>query len=146
MSENIDEAEITTDHGPKPYVVDIEAATLANDNFRSTLWTGEYLQLTLMAIPAGEDIGLEQHPDHDQFLRIESGTGRVQMGPEEDQLDFDHEVADDDVILVPAGQWHNVTNTGDEPLKIYSLYGPPDHVHGTVHPTKTDAENDPNED
>lgn len=135
-----------TDHGKKPYIVDIEKETLDNDAFRDTLWTGEHLQLTVMRIKPGDDIGLEVHPDNDQFLRIEQGRGRCQMGPAEDDLPFDEEVTDDWVILVPAGTWHNVTNIGDEDLKVYALYGPPDHVPGTVHPTHEDAENDPNED
>lgn len=135
-----------TDHGKKPYIVDIEKETLDNDAFRDTLWTGEHLQLTVMRIKPGDDIGLEVHPDNDQFLRVEQGRGRCQMGPAEDDLPFDEEVTDDWVILVPAGTWHNVTNIGDEDLKVYALYGPPDHVPGTVHPTHEDAENDPNED
>lgn len=135
-----------TDHGKQPYVVNIETETLGNDNFRTTLWTGEHLQLTVMSIKPGDDIGLEVHPDNDQFLRVEQGRGRCQMGPAEDDLPFDQPVKDDDVILVPAGTWHNVTNTGEEDLKVYALYGPPDHVPGTVHKTHQDAEDDPNED
>ena len=134
------------DLGKKPYIVDIEKETLDNDAFRDTLWTGEHLQLTVMSIKPGDDIGLEVHPDNDQFLRVEKGRGRCQMGPAEDDLPYDEEVSDDWIILVPAGTWHNVTNTGDEDLKVYALYGPPDHVPGTVHPTHQDAENDPNED
>ena len=134
-----------TDHGPQPYVLDIEDATLANPNFRATLWTGAHLQLTVMSIPPGDDIGLEVHPDNDQFLRIEQGTGRVQMGPTQDEVTFTAEVEDDSVIFVPAGTWHDIINTGEEDLKLYTLYGPPDHVHGTLHPTKHDAEIDPNE-
>lgn len=135
-----------TDHGKKPYVLDIEKETVGNDTFRTTLWTGDHLQLTVMSIKPGDDIGLEVHPDNDQFLRVEQGRGRCQMGPAEDDLPFDEEVSDDWAILVPAGTWHNVTNIGDEDLKVYALYGPPDHVPGTVHPTHEDAENDPNED
>lgn len=131
-----------TDHGPKPYVVNIEDETLGNTNYRTTLWTGKYMQMTVMAIAPGDDIGLEVHEDHDQFLRVEQGRGRVQIGPEKDALDFDEEVGDDWVILVPAGSWHNVTNIGDEPLKVYSLYAPPEHAHGTVHPTKADSDAD----
>lgn len=131
-----------SDHGPEPYVVNIEDQTLANTNYRTTLWSGKYMQMTVMAIAPGEDIGLEVHHDHDQFLRVEQGRGRVQMGPAEDRLDFDEEVGDDWVILVPAGSWHNVTNIGDEPLKVYSLYGPPEHAHGTVHATKADSDAD----
>lgn len=134
------------DHGPNPYVVNIEDKTLENDTFRTTLWTGKHLQMTVMSIPVGGDVGLEVHPDNDQFLRVEQGKGRCQMGDAEDALTFDHEVADDDVILVPAGKWHNVTNIGDEPLKLYTLYGPADHLPGTVHQTQEDQENDPNED
>ena len=130
------------DEGPTPFVTDIEADTLANESYRVARWTGSNLQMTLMTIQPGHDIGLEVHPDGDQFLRVESGTARVQMGSSEDDLSFDREVADDWVILVPAGMWHNVTNIGDEALKIYAIYGPPEHPHGTIHPTKADADAD----
>lgn len=135
-----------TDHGKKPYVIDIEQETLDNTNYRTTLWTGAHMQLTVMEIQPGDDIGLEVHPDVDQFIRIEDGKGTCLMGPAEDNLDFKREVEDDDAILVPAGYWHNVVNTGKKPLKLYTLYGPADHVAGTVHPTHEDAEKDPNED
>lgn len=135
----------TKDYGPEPFTINIEDDTKANTNFRTTRWTGKHLQLTLMSIPVGGDIGLEVHPDNDQFLRIEKGKGRVQMGPSKDQLTYDRQVEDDWVILVPAGTWHNVTNIGDEPMQLYALYGPPDHKHGTVHKTQADAEADPNE-
>ena len=127
------------DQGPKPYVVNIEEATLENTNYRTTLWTGSNLQLTVMSIQPGHDIGLEVHHDHDQFLRVEKGRGRVQMGPAKDDLSFDVEAADDDAIFVPAGSWHNVTNVGDEPLQVYSIYAPPEHPHGTVHVTYEEA-------
>lgn len=126
------------DHGNKPFITNIEAATLENNNFRTTLWTGANLQLTLMTIQPGEDIGLEVHADHDQFLRIEQGSVVVHIGPGEDELEEMH-AAEDDAIFVPAGMWHNVTNTGDMPLKLYSIYAPPEHSHGTVHATKQDA-------
>jgi mannose-6-phosphate isomerase-like protein (cupin superfamily) len=129
-----------TDEGPDPFVIDIEAATEANQNYRTALWTGAHLQLTVMSIPVGGDIGLEVHPDRDQFLRVEDGKGLVQMGPAENDLPFEREVEDDWVILVPAGTWHNVTNTGREPLKVYALYGPPEHAHGTKHATKAEAD------
>jgi mannose-6-phosphate isomerase-like protein (cupin superfamily) len=132
--------EVGQDAGPHPYVVNIERPTLANDTFRSTVWTGTHLQLTVMSIEPGGEIGLEAHRDRDQFLRVESGQGRVQMGPAKDELTFDREVGDDWAILVQAGSWHNVTNIGQEPLKIYSLYGPPEHPHGTVHATKAEAD------
>lgn len=134
-----------TDHGGEPYVVDIEDKTVENDLFRDTLWTGKHLQLTVMSIPVGGDIGLEVHKKNDQFLRIEQGKGKVQMGDAEDKLDFTTDVEDDFIIMVPAGKWHNVTNTGDEPLKVYALYGPADHEPGTQHPTQADAEADPTE-
>ena len=127
-----------TDSGPYPYVVGIEQATLENETFRTTLWTGNHLQLTVMSIEPGEDIGLESHAEVDQFLRIESGIARVQMGPAEDQLTFDEEVGDDWAVLVPAGFWHNLTNLGGSPLKLYSIYAPPEHAPGTVHATKAD--------
>ena len=133
---------MSTDAGPNPFVVDIESATLENDNYRTTLWTGNNLQMTVMSIEVGGDIGLEVHEDGDQFLRVEQGKARVQMGPAEDDLSFDEEVGDDWVILVPAGQWHNVTNIGDEPLKVYALYAPPEHPHGTVHATREEADAD----
>lgn len=134
-----------TDQGRKPFVIDIEHETLENENFRTTLWTGAHLQLTVMSIPPGGDIGLEVHEENDQFLRVEQGHGRCEMGPTEGNLNFVREVADDDIILVPAGMWHNVTNTGDDDLKVYALYGPADHEPGTVHPTQADAEADPHE-
>jgi mannose-6-phosphate isomerase-like protein (cupin superfamily) len=128
------------DRGPQPHVLDIEQATLGNDTYRTAVWTGSYLQLTVMSIEPGGEIGLEVHEDHDQFLRIESGRGRVQMGPAKDRLDLDREVGDDWAILVPAGSWHNLTNIGDDPLKLYSLYAPREHPHGTVHRTKAEAD------
>jgi mannose-6-phosphate isomerase-like protein (cupin superfamily) len=127
-----------TDHGPDPYVVNIEEATIANENFRTTLWTGTNIQLTVMSIPVGGDIGLEVHPHHDQFLRLEQGKGRVQMGPAKDDLDYAKDIEADWVVLIPAGKWHNVTNIGDEPMKVYSIYGPPHHEHGTIHETQED--------
>ncbi len=130
------------ERGPDPHVIDIEEATLANTNFRTTLWTGPQLQMTVMSIDPGDDIGLEVHPDGDQFLRVEQGRAKVEMGPAEDQLDFERTVEDDWVILVPAGSWHNITNVGDEPLKLYVLYAPPEHDRATVHPDKAAAEAD----
>lgn len=134
------------DYGKKPYVVDMEGYTLDNDNFRATLWTGEKLQLTVMSIQPGDDIGLEIHEGTDQFLHIEEGNGLCQMGDAEDNLTFEQKVSADDAIFVPADTWHNVVNTGDEPLKLYTVYAGPDHVPGTIHETHEDAKNDPNED
>ncbi|NLP45838.1 MAG: cupin domain-containing protein, partial [Epulopiscium sp.] len=97
-------------------------------------------QLTLMSIHVGDDIGLEIHPDHDQFIRIEEGQGIVKMGNKKDQLNFQRRVYDDYAIFIPAGTWHNLINTGYKPLKLYSIYAPPEHPHGTIHVTKEDAE------
>lgn len=129
-----------TDHGADPYVVDIQEATVENDTFRTALWTGSNMQLTVMSIQPGDDIGLEVHDDHDQFLRVEEGVGFVQMGPNENELDFEANAEDDYAIFVPAGTWHNVTNTGDIPLKLYSIYAPSEHPRGTVHETKAEAD------
>ena len=128
-----------TDHGPHPFVTDIEEATVGNDTYRTALWTGRNLQLTVMSIEPGHDVGLEVHDDHDQFLRIEEGTARVQMGPAREDLAFDETVGDDHAVFVPAGSWHNLTNVGDRPLKLYSIYAPAEHPHGTVHATKAEA-------
>ncbi|MCL2540446.1 MAG: cupin domain-containing protein [Firmicutes bacterium] len=136
----IQQSKPRTDYGPNPFVIDINKATLANDTYRTALWTGKHLQLTLMSVNPNEDIGLEVHPDTDQFLRIEKGIGVVQMGSSRDNLSFQQNVYDDCAILVPAGTWHNVTNTGREPMKIYSIYAPPHHPWGTIHQTKAIAE------
>lgn len=129
---------VLKDYGPAPFVIDIERATSQNRTFRTALWTGKYLQLTLMSIGVGEDIGLEVHEDHDQFIRIEDGHGLILMGDRPERLSFQANVTDDDVILIPAGTWHNLLNTGNKPLKLYSIYAPPEHPHGTVHQTKAD--------
>ena len=101
------------DFGAKPYVVNIEELTVANDTFRTAVWTGSNMQMTVMAIQPGDDIGAEVHDDHDQFLRIEQGAARVVMGDSADDLSFDVPAEADFAILVPAGKWHNVINTGD---------------------------------
>ncbi|WP_445900264.1 cupin domain-containing protein [Desulfitobacterium sp. THU1] len=128
------------DCGPNPFVVNIEQATLQNNTFRTTLWTGSHLQLTLMSINVGDSIGLEIHPNVDQFLRIEQGQGLVMMGDSRDRLYYQQGVGDNYAVFIPAGKWHNVINTGRVPLKLYSIYAPPQHPHGTVHVTKRDAE------
>jgi mannose-6-phosphate isomerase-like protein (cupin superfamily) len=122
------------------WVADVEQATLDNTNFRQVLFTGEHTQLTVMSLKPGEEIGWEAHEDLDQFLRLEQGSGRVEFGKTEDAVDETHEVSDDWAIIVPAGVWHNVVNTGDEDLKLYSLYSPPEHPDGTIHVTKAEAD------
>ncbi len=128
------------DHGPEPYVTNIDQATRCNTNYRTALWTGRHLQLTLMSIPVGGEIGLEVHPDTDQFLRIESGSGVTLLGPEKNRLNERRQVFDGYAVFVPAGTWHNIVNTGNQPLKLYTLYAPPHHPHGTVQATKAIAD------
>lgn len=118
----------------KGFVENIEQLTTANMHFRRVVYTGKHLQLVLMTLKPGEEIGAEVHEGHDQFFRVESGTGEV-------VIDGNHRpIADDDAIIVPAGARHNVVNTGSEPLQLYTLYAPPEHRDGVVHPTKAAAE------
>ena len=131
---------LPTDFGPQPFVVDIEKATLSNENYRTVLWTGDHLQVTLMTIPVGENIGLEVHPHVDQFLRLESGVGVAQMGASPEALNVVQPVFENSAVFVPAGTWHNITNTGHAPMKLYSIYAPANHPHGAVHATKAIAE------
>ena len=131
---------MTEDNGKKPYVVNIEDLTNENSNFRTAAWTGEYLQMTLMSIEVGGEIGAEIHDDTDQFLRIEQGSAKVVMGDSEDNMAFEVPAEDDFAIFIPAGKWHNVINVGDEPLKMYSIYAPSHHPFGTVHATKADSD------
>lgn len=118
----------------------IEEATTGNTTFRTVLFTGKRMQLTVMSIGPGEEIGLEIHDDTDQFLRVEEGRARVVMGTSKDKLDEVHELVDDWAVIVPAGTWHNVINTGKTTLKLYSIYTPPEHPPGTVHKTKAEAD------
>jgi len=130
----------SVDQGPNPFTIDIKKATLENNNYRTTIWTGKNLQLTVMSIPPQTDIGLEVHHDHDQFLRVEDGQGLVTMGNRRDNLYYQQYAFDDTAVFVPAGTWHNIINTGNKPLKVYSIYAPPQHEHGTIHATKEIAE------
>lgn len=122
------------------WAADIEAATLENDTFRTVLFTGRSLQLTVMHLEPGEEIGLEVHDDLDQFIRVEQGRARVTLGPTRDDLSEVCGLEDDWAIVIPGGTWHNVENVGDEPLKLYSIYAPPEHPDGTVHRTKAEAD------
>lgn len=131
---------IGEDFGPNPYVVDIEKATLENPFFRRALWTGTHLQLTLMCIPPCGEIGLEMHPDLDQFLRLEQGRGRVMMGSTQTSLNYQRDVSENFAIFIPAGTWHNLVNTGDEPIKLYSIYAPVQHPAGIIQCTKADSD------
>lgn len=118
----------------KGFVQDIEELTKDNDNFRKVVYTGKYLQLVLMTLQPGEEIGSEVHEDHDQFFRVEDGKGEVIIDNQT------HQIEDDDAVIVPAGARHNVINTGDEPLKLYTIYGPPEHRDGVIHDTKENAD------
>ena len=127
-----EQAERQQDFGNTPYVVDIEEAAERNRAFRQAIWTGRHLQVTLMSIRPGQEIGLERHPNTDQFLRIEEGHGVVQMGNSRNNLDFQRRIEEDDAVMIPAGKWHNVRNTGREVLKLVSIYAPPEHPFGTL--------------
>lgn len=120
----------------KGFVADIEQLTTQNQDYRRVLYTGHHLQLVLMTLRPGEEIGEEVHDDRDQFFRIERGEGELVIDG------ATHRVSADMAMIVPAGARHNVRNTGRVPLQLYTLYGPPEHRHGTVHRTKADAERD----
>ncbi|HQG77139.1 MAG TPA: cupin domain-containing protein [Bacteroidales bacterium] len=128
------------DMGGQPWAMDIEEGTLGNDNYRAANWTGSNIQLVFMSLKPGEVIDLEVHDDHDQFFRIEQGEARILMGKTRDDLSYDKRVSDDWSVLVPAGYWHKVENVGTNDLKLYTIYGPPEHQKGTVHKTYNDAE------
>ncbi|NLD53120.1 MAG: cupin domain-containing protein [Burkholderiaceae bacterium] len=120
----------------KGFVDDIEKLTEENTDFRRVLYTGQNMQLVLMSLKPGEEIGEEVHDDRDQFFRIEMGKGEVLIDGKR------HSVEADDAIIVPAGARHNVVNKGSEPLRLYTLYAPPEHKDGTVHVTKAEADAD----
>ena len=118
----------------KGFTGDIERLTLENGDFRRVLYTGQYLQLVLMTLPPGEEIGEEVHEDRDQFFRIEAGEAEISIDGVVSPLKAD------DAAIVPAGARHNVVNTGSEPLRLYTLYGPPEHADGTVRANRAEAE------
>jgi mannose-6-phosphate isomerase-like protein (cupin superfamily) len=118
----------------KGYIADIEKLTEDNSAFRHVLYTGQHLQLVLMALNPGESIGVETHATHDQFFRIEQGKGTASING------VAHKVKDGDCVIVPAGAVHNLTNTGDQTLRVYTLYGPPEHRDGVIQKTKAEAD------
>lgn len=138
----LDTAKRIEDIGPEPQSFNIEEGTTQNSDYRSVAWSGRYLQVTLMSIPVGGDVGLEAHPETDQFLRLEAGTGRAQMGTAKDTLTFDKDVSDGWCVLVPAGTWHNITNTGTSPMQLYAIYAPSHHAPGRVQSTTAVAASD----
>lgn len=120
------------------YSVQLEEATLHNEYFRQVLYTGPHSQLVVMALQPGDDIGAEVHAEHDQFIRVEAGQGLAIIGEEEFAL------ADGMAVVIPAGSLHNIINTSaSEVMKLYTVYTPPEHKDGKVHPTKADALSDP---
>ena len=129
-----------TDYGPKPFTANIPCALRQDQNFRRAFWTGCRLQMTLMTIPACGEIGVEMHPDTDQFIRVEEGQAQVCMGAFRERLDTTCRLVSGDALFVPGGTWHNVRNTVACPLKLTSIYAPPEHPRGTVHRMKADAE------
>lgn len=122
------------------WMKNIEEETRSNTTFRTALWTGKHSQLTVMSLGPGEEIGLEVHPDVDQFFRLEEGKARVEVGTSRQDLSEAHEVSEDWAFIVPAGTWHNVINTSEGDLKLYTIYSPPNHPPGTTHATKADAD------
>ena len=133
---------IGKDPGAVSYVTDIYRRACRNRNFRETVWTGNHLQLTVMDIPPCGEIGVECHPDTDQLIRVEAGQAMVFMGACRERLDFRRRLGAGEAVLVPCGTWHNVVNDGRKPLKLSSVYAPPQHPRGTVHRTRVDAEKD----
>ena len=115
------------------YVINIEEKSLENNYFREVLFTTDKSQLVVMALRSGEEIGTEVHPEHDQFIRIESGKGKAIMNGEE------HEISDGSAIVIPAGAQHNIVNTSEVAMKLYTIYTPPEHKPGTIHKTKEET-------
>ena len=114
---------------------DIEARTLENGDFRRVLYTAPHSQLVVMTLQPGEEIGMERHEDGDQFIRVEAGEGEAVLDGQR------HKLRDGSAVVVPAGTEHNVTNTSQsEPLRLYTVYTPPEHPDGTIHRTKQDAD------
>ena len=128
------------DNGGNPDCENIEQITVRNTNFRTAVWTGSYMQMTVMCIPVCGDIGLEIHPQTDQFIRIEQGNALAEIGKCKGNPDFQCCIKKNDAVFIPAGTWHNITNTGKIPLKISVIYAPPHQPKGTVHPTKESAD------
>ena len=131
-----------SDPGAVPFTINLGQTSRQNQNFRTTLWTGNLLQLTVMCIPFRGEIGLELHPDTDQLIRVEEGQATVHMGKHRDQMTIHRLLGMGDAVLIPCGTWHNVVNTGNRTLKLSSVYAPAHHPKGTIHRTKADAEQD----
>lgn len=126
--------------GDQPCVINIHRTACCNNDYRREIWTGDHLQVTVMSIPCGGEVGLEVHDTLDQLLRIEYGVASVYMGDTKQSVRFVGQANSDYAVLVPAGTWHNIINRQNVPLKLYSVYAPPKHPVGTVQPTKFDAD------
>lgn len=133
-------SERITDYGGQPFIVNINQFAKINNSFRTALWTGDWLQVTLMSIPVGEDIGIEMHPDTDQLIKIEDGCARIMTGKSKNALNYQKTVSTGYAVIIPSGTWHNIINIGKRPLKVSSVYAPPHHPFGTIQRTKCDAE------
>lgn len=126
--------------GDKPTLLNLNNVARSNRFYRKEIWTGEYLQLTVMSIPVGGEVGLELHNENDQMIGVEYGVASVYSGATKQGVKFMGNVNSDYVIFIPAGTWHNIINDGNVPLKLYSVYAPPHHPKGTVHKTKFDSD------
>lgn len=140
MNNNTTHNNNSTSNLNNPRIINIERETLTNTNFRKEIWTGKHLQVTVMCIPAGGDIGLERHDNIDQFIRVESGIATVYMGKTKQDIKLVGRADNSSAILIPAGTWHNILNRQNRPLKVYSIYAPPKHPVGTIHKTKFESD------
>ena len=129
-----------TDYGPSPFILNIHDETLRNPSFRTTRWTGQHMQLTLMSIPADYETGAETHPNEDQYLCVIDGKGIIYMGDSPYNLFCSHPLDNGCAVLIPANIWHNLINSGDRPLKLYCIYSPVVHQPDTVHWTKRESD------
>ena len=134
------EMEKNKERDKKPTLLNLRSEVATNQNFRKEIWTGEYLQVTVMTIPVGGEIGLEMHDDLDQFIRVESGCAAVYMGKTKQDVKLVGQINSNYALVIPAGTWHNVINSCSCPLKVYSVYAPPQHPFGTIHKTKLDSD------
>ena len=134
------EKEPYNDFDGKPSLINIHNEALCNTYFRKEIWTGEHLQITVMSIPVGGEIGLEMHDNLDQFIKIENGCANVYMGKCKHKVAFTGKINSNYAIVIPSGMWHNIINACSCPLKVYSVYTPPKHPVDTIHKTKLDSD------
>ena len=124
------------EHGGDVYTLNVEKSANKNHNFRESVWTGKYLQMTLMSIASSNDIGIEMHADTDQYIRIEHGYALLLTGCDENHLNDRQRLCKGDAVFIPAGTWHNIVNIGRCTLKVSSVYAPPHHPKCTLQPNK----------